>query len=1180
MCPRPLGFRSRFRHSPASALLIRSVRSHTGVDTVDELTHGDVPVSRPHSDEGVVAPARPLVPVLALAIALTALLLVALLVVLRRDHQQRIEQGERRVAAIALGADRQLTLELRNLERALQGVASDAEQLSHGVPEAAAGLLAKAAQGVDQRHAELLGVVVVDRGGRPLTPGIGDPRIGVWATNPDNQTRPGGLIMGLPYRLPDSGEWVLPLAVPLPIAPGGGDGWVVSRLRLTALDAVGQGLDLGADGVLEVHHRDGTLVARSHDAWHAIGSHDTAVPRRDWPAGGSAAVRQSARAVDGVVRVHAFRSLSDFPLVLSVGVARHTLLAPWRSFAALAGLLYLVLIAGSGWLLLALLRQQRRQAALLAALARNAGQLRDAQAIAGLGTWELDADDRRITLSDTARDMLGLPGPASTFDLDDCLARIWSDDLAAVRTAYRQIFSEGQLSQQCEFHVPHAGGRRTIQARGTVVARRDGGAVRQAAGTMQDVTDWVQVHVRAEAAESSYRLLFEHNPLPFWVFDRQTMRVLDVNTAAIRDYGYSRDEFLRMTIMELRPPEDVEAAMRYANGPEHQDRSKRIWRHRHKDGAIRQVMVHTADFEFDGVPARLVLVIDVTERLQAEAERDHSQQRFSMIARATSDAIWDWDPASGTIWWSDSFYNSFGFSREEGADGYRFWLGQVHPEDAERVDAGLAAAIAGDATRWEASYRFHVHDGTLVHIVDRCIIVRDAQGRAVRAVGAMVDVTERIHYEELLNYQATHDGLTGLPNREALLRHLSTAILAAETAQRAVTVLYIDLNQFRLINDSFGHAVGDEVLRVVASRLRRCLDGAYVARFGSDEFVVVVDGAAQGPSIHTAAQHVLDAFANPLDAHGTVQYLSPSMGYARYPDDGQGPERLLMQAGLATHEAKQRGLPLVGYAPEFEDAVNTRMDVIARLHEALERGEFELHYQPQFEVHGLRPTGIEALVRWHHPERGLLPPAEFIPICENSGLIVPLGRWVLREACRQHRRLAAAGWGGLRIAVNVSTAQFLRGELLADVAAAMTEFALPPGVLELELTESVLMDSPDTAIATMHALAELGVTVSIDDFGTGYSSLAYLKRLPVGKLKIDGSFVHDLGNDADSAAICVSIIALARSLDLRVIAEGVETQAQLDWLRRNGCDEMQGYLHARPMPIDALLQMLVLVAVH
>jgi diguanylate cyclase (GGDEF)-like protein/PAS domain S-box-containing protein len=694
-----------------------------------------------------------------------------------------------------------------------------------------------------------------------------------------------------------------------------------------------------------------------------------------------------------------------------------------------------------------------------------------------------------------------------------------------------------------------------------------------------DLLQLEHAHARLKDTESQYRLLFEQNPLPFWVFHRDSFDILEANEAAVAQYGYSRAEFKRMNLADIRPREDVAAALQAARQERPETRRGRIWRHLRKDGALIHVAVHSSDISFHGEPARLVLAMDVTEKLRDQARLEQSEARFQLGARPTSDAVFDWNIVTGESWRSASFDALFGYGRDDMPHTIDAWWDCLHPDDRARVETELRGLFESRETEWACHYRFRRGDGSYTHVLDRGLLTRSDDGLPLRMVGGMVDHTERQRYIDQLAWQASHDELTGLLNRGALLASLRERIGGSGPAL-PLGLLYLDINNFKLVNDSLGHEVGDEVLRVVARRLREQVGAEdRIGRIGGNEFLVVLDGRRGPVRGDRGIDALLCALQQPIEALGTLHYLSINAGLARYPEHGTQADLLFKNAGLATHESKRRGHDqLIEFSCDFEHAVLERQQLVSRLHEALEREEFELHFQPQFSSDGRRPIGLEALVRWRHPERGLVPPSEFIPVCEDSGLIVPLGRWVLREACRHHRLLVEAGLGDLVMAVNVSALQFLSGELRQDIPDLLREFGVPPGVLELELTESLVMENPESVIELMRELRQHGVMLSIDDFGTGYSSMSYLHRLPVDKLKIDRSFVSGVDGNVHNAAICESVLALARSFDLKVIAEGVETEGQLDWLRAHGCGEVQGYLLARPMPFERMLEHLGLLA--
>jgi diguanylate cyclase (GGDEF)-like protein/PAS domain S-box-containing protein len=683
-------------------------------------------------------------------------------------------------------------------------------------------------------------------------------------------------------------------------------------------------------------------------------------------------------------------------------------------------------------------------------------------------------------------------------------------------------------------------------------------------GVVQDVTELFAAREGERETRAQYRYLFEHNPLPMWVFDRETLAFLAVNDAMLGHYGYAREELIGRSILEIRPAEERTRAEASALVPGEERPQGETWTHLRRDGSRLRAGVHVRDIEFEGRPARLVLAEDVTER-------ERTEQRFQLVARATTDAVWDWDMERGVTWRSENVFQLFGYAPGEFGSTLAAWGELLHPDDREPVLARLQQAIDSGASEWQDDYRLRRKDGSYADVHDRGFILRDVDGQAVRAVGGMVDVSERQRMIEQLAYRATFDELTGLPNRQLLADRLRQALHTARRHERSVVVLFIDLDQLKLVNDSLGHAAGDELLRQVARRLQEAVrETDTLGRFGGDEFVAVLTEQTGDAGVGRVLERIGAALAEPVELSGVHHYVTASIGVASWPDAGDDAETLLKNADLAMYQAKLQGRNrAVAYHADFDAGVRDRLHLLSALRDALHREEFRLHFQPLFDRGG-GPVGMEALVRWQHPERGLLAPGHFIGVCEDSGLIVPLGRWVLREAARHHRQLAGHGLGHLRISVNVSAAQFAH-DLQADVAAVIDEFGLPAGSLELELTESLLMANPERAIETMRGLADRGVCMAIDDFGTGYSSLAYLKRLPLDRLKIDRSFVKDLGVDEDDAEICASIIGLGHSLGLTIVAEGVETPEQLAWLRARGCDEIQGYLLGRPQPFEALL---------
>jgi diguanylate cyclase (GGDEF)-like protein len=434
------------------------------------------------------------------------------------------------------------------------------------------------------------------------------------------------------------------------------------------------------------------------------------------------------------------------------------------------------------------------------------------------------------------------------------------------------------------------------------------------------------------------------------------------------------------------------------------------------------------------------------------------------------------------------------------------------------------------------------------------------------AVSLDTQRTEIGRFHQELERQANYDALTGLANRNLLLDRLAQALIYARRAERMLAVLMMDLDRFKNVNDSLGHSEGDVLLCEVARRLRDCVrEGDTVARLGGDEFVVVFADMATIADVAPLAHRILAAVATPVRIGGQEHIASVSIGISGYPQDGENADALLRNADTAMYRAKEQGGNLIEFfTAEMQHNAEQRLQIESGLRHALDHGELLLEFQPIVDIRTGRIASAEALVRWRHPERGLVSPAQFIPVAEETGLIVPLGEWVLRETCVQVRRWQALGLDPVPVAVNLSARQFRDARLAATVAEILREADCPPSALQLEITESAIMQHADRALATIRQINDLGVRLSIDDFGTGYSSLSYLKRFPVHKLKIDRSFVRDIDTDTNDEAIAGAIVALAKQLGLRTVAEGVETEEQLRRLTVLGCDEYQGYLFAAP----------------
>jgi diguanylate cyclase (GGDEF)-like protein/PAS domain S-box-containing protein len=500
----------------------------------------------------------------------------------------------------------------------------------------------------------------------------------------------------------------------------------------------------------------------------------------------------------------------------------------------------------------------------------------------------------------------------------------------------------------------------------------------------------------------------------------------------------------------------------------------------------------------------------------------------------------------------------------------------LHGTDRDQIGLEEIRAALRDGHAVTTELRNYRKDGSLYWSEVSISPVREDDGRVTHWLGVATDVTERKRHEAELERHANYDTLTGLANRNLLFDRIRQATVHSERSGRAMAVILLDLDRFKLINDSFGHVFGDEILRQVAGRLKECVRrDDTVARLGGDEFVVMLSDMAREDDASAVARKILDAISQPVSTADRELVVTTSIGIAVYPRDGADPEALLKNADAAMYRAKERGRNAFEfYTQEMNARAAQYLRIQRDLARALAAGEFRLYYQPIIDCRRGGIAGAEALIRWQKPDGTMVSPADFIPLAEDSGLIVPIGKWALHAACAQARAWHDAGLPPVSVSVNLSPRQFRQKDLAAMIAEVLAGTDLAAGRLGVELTEGTVMQDPDEAVAILHALAKMGIGISIDDFGTGYSSLGYLKRFPVHDLKIDRSFVRDLATDADDAAIVAATIGLAHSLDVAVVAEGVETSEQLGFLVSHGCDFAQGFLFSPPVPAEAFTAML------
>lgn len=548
-----------------------------------------------------------------------------------------------------------------------------------------------------------------------------------------------------------------------------------------------------------------------------------------------------------------------------------------------------------------------------------------------------------------------------------------------------------------------------------------------------------------------------------------------------------------------------------------------------------------------------------------------ADRHLEIAARSANDGLWDWDLSTDTLYCSPRWHAIVGVEDGDDLAPSSFWLERVHPEDVQTLRSALDAHVRGEAEHFVCEARVRGDDGAFRWTLCRGSALRRDDGTAYRIAGSLTDVTERRTAEARRIHEARHDALTGLANRAHFLERLTYSLATRDAAPgHEVAVLLLDIDRFKVINDSLGHAIGDEMLVAAARRAEVCVSEAViVGRLSGDELVVLLDSDPTAAEALQAAERIRRAFREPLRVGSHSLFVTVSIGVALGSSPEQAPDALLRDAETAMYHAKELGRDrVVLFEQALHDRAQARLDLDSDLRLAIERDELLLHFQPIVGISGAGACGVEALVRWRHPVRGLVPPVEFIPFAEESGLIVPLGAWVLKQAIAQMRAWQAAGVAPERIAVNISARQLHSDELADLVAGLLRDAELDPACLELELTEGVVAEQAETTIDVVRRLRQLGVQLSVDDFGTGYSSLAYLARFPVTTLKVDRAFLIGIEDDTVNQAIVSAVTTLAHRIGVRVVAEGIETARQLEVARSLGCDEAQGFLISRPLPVD------------
>jgi diguanylate cyclase (GGDEF)-like protein/PAS domain S-box-containing protein len=789
------------------------------------------------------------------------------------------------------------------------------------------------------------------------------------------------------------------------------------------------------------------------------------------------------------------------------------------------------------------------------------------------GYFEVNLAGNFTFLNDTVCRVLGYPRE----ELMSLNNRQYTDkeEFKKVFQAYNKVYRTGEPNREFGQQITRKDGiKRYIE--GSISLQKDSaGKPAGFRGIARDITDRKRIEEKLRFEEQQFRALVEHS-LDIIVILNLEGIVTYINPAIERALGFKVEERIGKSTLEVIHPDDLKyladkviILFTDTNAPVVQFEV----RLRHKDGSWRTFEAVGSNLVHNNVvEAVIVNYRDITKRKQAESQREamletirQGEEKYRTILENIEEGYFEVDLNGNFTFYNDSMSRLIGCTKEEllGMNHRQFTNEETAKEVFHAFNKVYNTGEPSKGLDWQIIRK----NGGEGYIEASVTLQKDSSGKPTGFKGMIRDITERKRTEQQINYMATHDALTGLPNRLTFNQLLNQAIRSAQRHKRQLAVFFIDLDRFKTINDSLGHEAGDRMLKEMARRFKRSLRADdVVGRLGGDEFVILTEEVDELSQIASVAHKILSNVIKPMVLQGEECRVTASIGISIYPRDGLDEQTLIKNADMAMYFAKEEGRNNYQfYSKDIQSQSNKRFSMETNLRRALERNELSLEYQAKVDFKTGLITGAEALLRWDNPSLGSITPTQFIPVAEETGLIVPIGRWVMRTACTQNVAWQRQGLPPVCMAVNLSLRQLMDDNLLEDIKAALVDSGMAPNLLELEITESMVMHNPQRLIALLTDIKKLGVRLAIDDFGTGYSSLAQLKHFPIDTLKVDRSFIRNLPEDSENQAITEAIITMGKTLKLTVVAEGVETQEQKDFLREHVCDEMQGFYFSKPI---------------